>query len=183
MAEAGETARHRARHDALAGGPRPRIGIAWRSANAEYGRHKSLRLADLVPVLRRRDAFWVDLQYGDTQAERMALATEHGAGLWHDDTVDPLADLDAAAAQIAALDLVISVSNTTVHLAGALGVPTWLMLPARGYGLHWYWGADRPDSPFYPTVRCFRQQDAAAGWGAVVAGVAAALDGWFAAGA
>ncbi|MFC3678189.1 hypothetical protein [Ferrovibrio xuzhouensis] len=180
IADAGESARQRSRHDVLAGG-RPRIGVAWRSGNADYGWHKSLRLADLAPVLRQRPVFWVDLQYGDTRTERTALAAEHGVDLWHDDAVDPLADLDAVAAQIAALDLVISVSNTAVHLAGALGVPTWLLLPPPGYGLLWYWSVDRPDSPFYPAVRGFRQQDAAAGWGAVVAGVAEALDGWLAA--
>src|SRR3546814_6310803 len=95
IADAGESARQRSRHDALAGG-RPRIGVAWRSGNAGSGRQRSLGLADLVPILRRRDVFWVDLQYGDTQAERAAPASGYGTELWHDDSVDPLADLDAA---------------------------------------------------------------------------------------
>lgn len=179
MADSAATATQRARLDGLAGG-RPRVGIAWRSANATYGRQKSLRLDDLAPLLSGRSIFWVDLQYGDTAAERAVLAAAHGVELWHDDAVDPLADLDAAAAQIAALDLVITISNTAVHLAGALGVPTWLFLPAPGYGLLWYWQLGRADSPFYPSLRGFRQRDAAAGWAAVIDEVGLALDGWLA---
>jgi len=179
IADADATARQRARLDGPAAG-RPRIGMAWRSANAEYGPQKSLKLTDLVPVLQRQDVFWVDLQYGDTAAERAALAGACGTEIWHDPEVDPLADLDAAAAQIAALDLVISASNTAVHVAGALGVATWLLLPAPGYGLLWYWSVDRSDSPFYPALRCFRQPAAAAGWAGVVTEIGGALDGWLA---
>jgi hypothetical protein len=179
QADAGATARQRSRHDALAGGG-PRIGLAWRSASSVDGQNRSLRLADLAPLLAGRSAFWVDLQYGDTAAERADMQARYGVTVWHDETVDPLADMDAAAAQIAALDLVIAASNTTVHLAAALGVPVWQMLPAPGYGLVWYWLLDRDDSPFYPVLRCFRQEAAAEGWGGTVAEVASALDDWLA---
>lgn len=164
----------RARLDGPAGGRR-RIGVAWRSTNADYGAEKSLRLEDLLPVLRRPDVIWVDLQYGDTDAERAALAERHDITLWRDPAVDPLADLDAAAAQIAGLDLVITTSNTAAHVAGALGVPLWLLLPAPGYGLLWYWLLDRADLPFYPSARCFRQ-DRAGDWTGPVAAVAAVLE-------
>lgn len=180
QADAAATARQRARHDGPAGG-RPRVGLAWRSASAAYGGQRSLRLEDLAPLLAGRPVFWVDLQYGDTAAERAGLAAGQGIEVWHDDAVDPLADLDAAAAQIAALDLVIAASNTTVHLAGVLGIPVWQMLPAPGHGLVWYWLLDRTDSPFYPALRCFRQSAGAEGWAGVVGAVAAALDGWLAA--
>ncbi|MBI2585950.1 MAG: glycosyl transferase family 8, partial [Rhodospirillales bacterium] len=69
-------------------------------------------------------------------------------------TVDQMANLDDFAAQVAAMDLVISVSNTTVHMAGALGVPTWVMphlVPLR------VWLLGRADSPWYPSARLFRQ--------------------------
>ena len=65
-------------------------------------------------------------------------------------------DLDAFAAQVAAMDLVISVSNTTVHMAGALGVPVWVMLHMAPLN---YWMVDRDDSPWYPSARLFRQSE------------------------
>lgn len=153
---------------------RPCIGLSWRSGNARYGAQKSLRLSDLTPLLRRQDLFWVDLQYGDTSAERDELS-DRGFSLWRDPAVDPLADLDAAAAQYAGLDLVITASNTAAHLAGALGLPTWLLLPAPGYGLLWYWQLDRADSPIYPALQCFRQARSETGWGGTVGRAEAAL--------
>lgn len=174
QADAIATAARRGRMDALAQG-RPRVGLSWRSSNAAYGAQKSLALADLAPLLRARpDLFWVDLQYGDTAAERQAAGLE----FWRDPDVDPLADLDTAAAQYAALDLVITVSNTAAHLAGALGMPTWLLLPAPGFGLLWYWGLERSDSAFYPAIRCFRQA-VPGDWAGVLEGVNAALSSEF----
>lgn len=161
----------------MAGG-RPRIGLSWRSANADFGPQKSLRLGDFAPVFAAIDAFWVDLQYGETAAERAALKAGQGVSLWRDSTVDPLQELDGAAAQYAALDLVITVSNTVAHLAGALGLPVWLLLPAPGYGLLWYWFLDRADSPFYPALRCFRQSHPR-NWDAPLSEVAGALKAQF----
>jgi hypothetical protein len=160
---------------------RPCIGLSWRSGNAAYGAQKSLALADLAPLIRARpDLFWVDLQYGDTAAERAACDAAIDSALWRDPGIDPLRDLDAAASQYAALDLVITCSNTAAHLAGALGRPTWLLLPAPGFGLLWYWQTGRQDNPFYPSVRCFRQAPGRAGdWSAVLAGVEEALAGRF----
>ncbi|MEK9970809.1 MAG: hypothetical protein VW600_16840 [Ferrovibrio sp.] len=165
---------YRERLRTLSGG-RPAIGLSWRSGNAAYGAQKSLALADLAPLIRQRaDLFWVDLQYGDTAAERAFS----GVDLWRDPGIDPLHDLDAAASQYAALDLVITCSNTAVHLAGALGRPAWLLLPAPGFGLLWYWQTRREDNPFYPSVRCFRQERAG-DWSGVLAQVAAALEDRF----
>lgn len=157
-------------------GGRPLVGLSWRSRNAAYGAPKSLALSDLLPLLRRPGLCWIDLQYGDTAGER-AAAAKAGVEVWRDPEIDPLRDMDAAAAQTAALDLVITTSNTTAHLAGALGVPTWLLLPAPGYGLLWYWFLDRSDSPFYPSMRCFRQTRAGS-WAEVIEAVGAALDEW-----
>lgn len=177
IADRDVTARQRQQLEARAAG-RPLVGLSWRSRNADYGAPKSLELMDLLPLLRP-DIFWVDLQYGDTSADRAAAAAA-GAEVWRDPHVDPLRDMDAAAAQTAALDLVITTSNTTAHLAGALGVPVWLLLPAPGYGLLWYWFLDRTDSPFYPSARCFRQSRAG-DWTGVIKAVGAALDSWRAA--
>lgn len=157
---------------------RLRIGLSWRSGNAQFGAQKSLALADCLPLLRQ-PAFWIDLQYGDTAGERATLENAYGISLWHDEAIDPLKNLDAAAAQYAALDLVITASNTTAHLAGALGLPVWLLLPAPGFGLLWYWFRERQDSPYYPGLRCFRQKSAG-DWSAPVSEAAAALQARFA---
>lgn len=170
QADADASAAYRGRL-ATQSGDRPCIGLSWRSSNVAYGAQKSLALADLAPLLRSRpDLFWIDLQYGDTAAERATA----GVDLWRDPGIDPLLDLDAAASQFAALDLVISTSNTAAHLAGALGVPTWLLLPAPGFGLLWYWQLQRQDNPFYPSIRCFRQETPG-DWSPAIAGLDAAL--------
>jgi hypothetical protein len=76
------------------------------------------------------------------------------------------------AAQIAGLDLVVSVDNSTVHMAGALGgVPVWVLLP---YVCDWRWMLDRSDSPWYPTMRLFRQPSAG-NWDEVIAGIKLSL--------
>jgi ADP-heptose:LPS heptosyltransferase len=96
-----------------------------------------------------------------------------GVAVYQDAEIDSLKDLDGFAAQVAAMDLVISVSNTTVHFAGALNVPVWTLLSA-GLGLLWYWFRDREDSPWYPSMRLLRQQHLG-DWGDVIARAAVEL--------
>ena len=71
-----------------------------------------------------------------------------------------------------ALDLMISIDSMPAHLAGALGVPTWTLLPTNA---DWRWLSDRTDSPWYPTMRLFRQQ-APGNWGPVIEEVATELE-------
>ena len=77
--------------------------------------------------------------------------------------MDPLTDMDDFAAQVAALDLVISVDNSTVHLAGALGVDTWVL---QSFVPDWRWMNHATDSYWYPSVRQFHQ-DTPGEWGGV----------------
>jgi ADP-heptose:LPS heptosyltransferase len=74
----------------------------------------------------------------------------------HIDEIDNTNDIDSLAALISACDAVVTVSNTTAHLAGALGRPTWVLAP-YGYTRLWYWFTDRADSPWYPHVQIRRQ--------------------------
>lgn len=83
-----------------------------------------------------------------------------------------LGDFADTAALIANLDLVITVDTSVAHLAGALGKPTWVLLPTNP---DWRWLTDRPDSPWYPTMRLFRQQSPG-DWETVLRRVKAALD-------
>jgi tetratricopeptide (TPR) repeat protein len=139
------------------------IGLAWHTTNRKTGRYRSIDLAQFTPLFAQPNIRWISLQYGDHDALQEE-ADEAKAPLLIDRSVDQLADLDIFAAQIAALDLVITIDNSTAHLAGALGLPTWLLLP---YSADWRWLEKRADSPWYPTLRLFRQPQRG-DWGSVI---------------
>lgn len=147
----------RRKYNKLARG-RKVIGISWWSKNHDTGLSKSLKITDLAPLILTRGGSWsfVNLQYGDCREELAALKEHAGDEVYQDDSFDKMLDLDKAAAQIAAMDAVITSSNTVAHIAGALGVPTYVMLP-RGLGRYWYWHRDREDSPWYPSLKLIRQ--------------------------
>ena len=144
----------RARYAAMAGG-RPIVGIAWSSRCPGRGEWKSAALSSWRPLLER-DYFFVSLQYGETEADIAAARAAFGVDIHVDDSVDQLRDLDAFAAQIAALDHVVSVSNTTVHMAGALGVDC-IVMPPPGRGRLWYWSIEGDATPWYKSVRIVRR--------------------------
>ncbi|MBB6145898.1 hypothetical protein HNQ77_003868 [Silvibacterium bohemicum] len=137
-------------HTSYADG-RPLVGLAWHTRNKQTGQKRSIGLSSLAPLLELPDLRWISLQYGDHDSLEQQAA---GAPLHIDRTVDQLADMDFFAAQVAAMDLVITIDNSTAHLAAALGVPTWLLLP---FAPDWRWQLQCSDSPWYPTVRIFRQ--------------------------
>ncbi|MGE0715858.1 MAG: hypothetical protein AB7P02_10470, partial [Alphaproteobacteria bacterium] len=168
-ADGAATAALRARYRAL--GPGPVVGLSWRSANRRVADAKSSDLLDWRPILDR-PAVFVDLQYGDTEQERAAAAAVFGVTIHRDPTIDALGDLDLPAAQIAAMDAVVTVSNTTAHLAGGLGVPTAVLL-ARGRGQFWTWMDARV--PWYTGMTLCRQERAGE-WAPPIAAAAAALD-------
>jgi len=87
------------------------------------------------------------------------------------DLTDHIEDFEDTAAIIANLDLVISIDTSVAHLAGAIGKPVWLMNP---FDTCWRWMLNRDDSPWYPTMRIFRQP-ASGDWTSVVRDVAGAL--------
>lgn len=132
------------------------VGISWYSKNVSIGEQKSMTLQDLRPLLEMPDTTFINLQYGDTSEERKAFASETGLDIYHDDGVDQMADLDIFASQVAAMDMVVTISNTTAHMAGALGIPTLLML---GTVPLWYWLMEREDNPWYPSFSLIRQQE------------------------
>jgi Flp pilus assembly protein TadD len=148
-------------------------GLSWHSKNDEFGRDKSLSLSSLMPVLSLPGMRFVDLQYGDTSAERAELLGQSQISLHKFDDIDNFHDLDALASLISACDIVLTVSNTTAHLAAALGKPVIVMLPASP-SLFWYWHLERSDSPWYPSAVLLRQTQAA-DWREVIATASVAL--------
>jgi len=133
------------------------IGISWQGGiNIDHNK-RSMTLESWLPILKTPDCQFVNLQYGQHETELDMLRSKHNIIIhdWPDS--DSLIELDDFAAQISALDLVISVGNTNVHLAGALGVPAWCIIPLVP---SWRWMADGTHSPWYSSVRLYRQKQA-----------------------
>ena len=150
------------------GTKRPRIGLVW-SGNPGHKRDsaRSIPFYALLQLLEI-DATFVSLQK-DVRAADAAVLTQAGKVI---DVADALTTFCDTAALVSALDLVISVDTSVVHLCGALGKPLWLLLPEVP---DWRWLIDRDDSPWYPTARLFRQ-DRTRVWGPVVRRVGDALN-------
>lgn len=175
-AEPDRQAALRRRYAAL-GRPGDRLlGLSWRSINWVVGSLKSLDLDALLPVLRRPGCTWISLQYGEVAAELESFAARHGIVIHQDPDIDATRDIDGLAAQIAALDGVVSTSNSTVHLTGALGRPCWVLLPA-GRGRMWYWPREGERSPWYSSIRLVRQPQAG-DWSGAVRRLSEVLDDW-----
>ncbi len=130
-------------------------GLSWSSKNVETGATKSLPLSQLLPVLQVPGFEFIDLQYGDTALERQALALQSGVAVHRLDDIDNKNDIDGLAALIMACDVVITVSNSTAHLAAALSKPVVILL-AHHTPL-WYWHLEGGRSPWYPTATLLRQ--------------------------
>jgi len=132
------------------------VGISWRGGTSigNQKQNRRITMTELAMLQTLPDTQLINLQYGDTRAERKE-AEALGLHIHDDNRIDPLIDLDAQAAQIAALDAVISVDNTTVHLAGALGVPTYALLQLNP---NWRWGLAEGPSYWYSHVQLFRSR-------------------------
>lgn len=131
---------------------RPRIGLAWTGRPTHPNdRRRSVPLARLLPLADAGPASFVSLQKPMPDRDRDLLSRFPGMV----DYADDLKDFGDTAALIDTLDMVITVDTAMGHLAGALGRPTWILTPKAA---DWRWLLDRSDSPWYPSVRLFRQQ-------------------------
>jgi len=148
---------------------RRRIAIAW-SGNPDHShdRARSIPLGRLEPLFSRTDC---ELHVAQTQITPPDRALLDGLPRVIDHSA-ALADFADTAALLSLMDLVISVDTAVAHLAGALARPTWLLL---AFSAEWRWLTARADSPWYPTLRLFRQP-APGDWNGVLAAVTRALD-------
>jgi Flp pilus assembly protein TadD len=130
---------------------RPRVGLVWAGNPAHtHDRKRSLRLPMLAPLTAAGDITFHSLQVGD--AARQVSAPPPGLKVI--DHSAELADFAETAALVTNLDLVIAVDTSVAHLAGALGKAAWVMLH---FAPDWRWMLGREDSPWYPSMRLFRQ--------------------------
>lgn len=156
-----------ARRRQVAGLPGPKVGLVWRGNPLHRNdRKRSLPEAVWPLVGRAPGVSWVGLQPGPSPREAGLLE-----GLGALDLSPTLTDWAETGAVVAALDLVITVDTGVAHLAGALGKPAWVLLP---FAPDWRWQLGRTDSPWYPSLRLFRQPRAG-DWTAVLEAVTAAL--------
>ena len=145
----------------------PRVGLTWSgNPNNPVDARRSFTLADLVAHLPPGFQYFC-LQRDVRDADRETLASHP----WILSFADDLLDFSITAALCECMDIVISVDTSVAHLSGALGRPTWVLLPVIP---DWRWLADRGDSPWYPSARLYRQK-VAGNWGEVLGRVATDL--------
>ena len=130
------------------------IGLSWQSHSGLNGAGKSIPLTAMAPILALPDSVFICTQYGEGAVELQSHAAARGIQVHVDDTCNALTDMDVAAAQLMALDELVSVSNASVHLAGALGVRAHVLLGRRPV---WHWFATGDRSIWYPHVYLYRQ--------------------------
>ncbi len=145
-------ARWRERLEAL--GPGFKVGVSWRGGTrANYGDLRSIALSNLVRGWPS-NLVLIDLQYDDTGDERAALQAAGGPQVVRFDVARD--DFDATINLVSALDLVITVQTAVAHVAGALGIRTWVLVPQAP--TTWRWLGDKGRTPWYPSVELIEQQ-------------------------
>lgn len=144
--------RVRAWQQRLGAKTRMRVGFCWSGRPDSWlNQHKAVPFEDICKLIKQNPNYqWINLQI-DATPEQEAVLEELGVSRYPG-TVHSFAD---TAALMMHLDVVVGVDTAVSHLAAALGRPTWIML--NRYSTDWRWLVDRDSSPWYPTVRLFRQ--------------------------
>jgi hypothetical protein len=153
-------------------GPGPHIGVAWRSGNRRTAGRKSIPLGELAPLLRASPGTWISLQYDPDPEETAEVAAARRPVPLDNPAPDIRDDLEELAAQIAALDAVVTISGVTAHMAGALGVPGLVLMQRDPL---WFWFEDGETVPWYPSLAVLRQRGTT--WTAVIAEAARRVAG------
>ena len=128
------------------------VSPAWHTRNQNTGRCRSMELSLFAPLFKRSDIKWISLQYGDHE-ELQNQASATGAPVLIDRSVDQFSDIDLFAAQITAMDMVVTIDYWAPHSPGTR-LPAVVLLP---YASDWRWLQAREDSLWYPSLRLIRQ--------------------------
>ncbi|MDG2243297.1 MAG: tetratricopeptide repeat protein [Rhodospirillaceae bacterium] len=146
------------------------VGISWASSNPLIGDTKTVPLPEWAPLLSAPGVTFVNVQYGQSAQDIAALPDNFKEKIASIDMVDLNGDLDETLSLLAALDQVITCSNTTAHLAGAAGLSTQVLVP-NGRARIWYWFKEGASSPWYKNTRLARKS-ASDGWDKVMGQIA-----------
>lgn len=131
------------------------LGISWMSANKNIGEEKTVPLKKITNLFN--DEKIISLQYGNVKDEIEKLNKEKNYNIIHDNELDYYDDLNNLAALISVCDCVVTCSNVTAHIAGRLGIKTFLILP-KYFGNIWYWNESNNQSKWYPSVKIYKQK-------------------------
>ena len=142
----------RARYAAL--GDEPVIGICWRSGNPIAGPERSASLDLWDGILLQPNCSFVSLQYGEVEEDLASVKERLGVEVYRDTDVKPLENAEDWFAQVAAMDLVISIDNSTIQVSGSQGIPTWTLL---SYLPEWRFGFKGREHDWHPSIRVYRQ--------------------------
>jgi tetratricopeptide (TPR) repeat protein len=144
-------------------------GLSWSSKNKAIGQPKSLGLDQLAPILTLPNLQFVNLQYGDVREQIEAIEIKLGIKILQIDEIDNTNDIDGLLSLISACDFVVTTSNVTTHLAGAINKETFQLSP-KGNGKFWYWKNqdEQGHSLWYPSVKILEQEEIA-DWTAPIA--------------
>jgi tetratricopeptide (TPR) repeat protein len=143
--------RTRDRSGTTVSGKALRVGLAWAGSPKHSGdRLRSVPFSFVLALTDIPGTAWTSLQVGEASGD-LAKA---GRPSWIEDSGPRLRDLEDTAEVMRNLDLVVTVDTAVAHLAGALGIPVWVALP---FAPDWRWMTERSDSPWYPTMRLYRQ--------------------------
>lgn len=137
-----------------------KIGITWKSKREIYGDDKSVNLELLKPILQLKNFDFINLQYGETEQEIKKFEKLYKIKIHTIKDVDLFNDFEAISSLLCNLDLFVTISNSTAHLAGALGVPTLLIKP-KNHSVFFYWNVPGDSTPWYPSIKIFEYKD---GW-------------------
>jgi glycosyltransferase involved in cell wall biosynthesis len=139
---------------------RPVVGLSWHSANPQKDVPS---LGEWSRFIATFPATFVCLQYGDVESDVEYLSAAAGGRLIFDSSLDQMVDIDAFAAQVSAMDAIVTIPNTTAHMGGAVGVPTIVVLDDR---FHLSWPKFKAETPWYPSALMIRRR--ARSWGIVL---------------
>ena len=126
-----------------------KIGISWKSIFNIFGSLKSLELNDFIKLYNQDRAFF-NLQYGNNIKE-INKFKESGKSIYNFDNVDLFNDFNSLISILKNLDVFVTVSNSTAHFAGALGVPTILICPKKS-STYYYWDYEDGKTPWYNSI-------------------------------
>ena len=133
------------------------VGISWHSTNHLRGaQNRAISLNKLTSILQLPKTKFINLQYGDVEKDINNLFSDYGIKIHQVSEIDNLKDIDGLASLIAACDSIISIDNSTIHLAGALGKKSKLLLP---YSYDWRWGRNLNTSYWYNSVELYYQTE------------------------
>lgn len=132
-----------------------KVGIAWSSHSASSSHYKTTRIEDWQPILEVPGVQFFNIQYGDSKTELDVAQPLSARPIYSDPDFDTYTDIEEATAQLATMDLIISVSNASVHMAASMHKPVWVLLSFHPL---WHWFDHGNTSPWYDSVTLFRQE-------------------------